>query len=29
MSMANKDGDKIFSDIIDKIKSGEEISKQH
>lgn len=28
VSMANKDGDKIFSDIIDKIKSGEEISKQ-
>lgn len=28
ISMANKDGDKIFNDIIDKIKSGEELSKQ-
>lgn len=28
ISMANKDGDKIFNDIINKIKSGEEISKQ-
>ena len=28
ISMANKDGDKIFNDIIDKIKLGEEISKQ-
>lgn len=26
--MANKDGDKIFNDIIEKMKSGEEISKQ-
>ncbi|MBY6809341.1 hypothetical protein [Clostridium botulinum] len=28
ISMANKDGDKIFNDIIDKMKSGEELSKQ-
>jgi hypothetical protein len=28
VSMANKDGDKIFNDIIDKIKSGQELSKQ-
>ncbi|WP_252250027.1 hypothetical protein [Clostridium sp. ZBS13] len=28
ISMANKDGDKIFNDIINKMKSGEELSKQ-
>ncbi|BCZ48909.1 hypothetical protein psyc5s11_49760 [Clostridium gelidum] len=28
ISMASKDGDKIFNDIIEKMKSGEEISKQ-
>nr|WP_061312724.1 hypothetical protein [Clostridium botulinum] len=28
ISMANKDRDKIFNDIIDKMKSGEELSKQ-
>lgn len=28
ISMANKDGDKIFNDIIEKIKQGEELSKQ-
>ncbi|NFE75308.1 hypothetical protein FDC27_01465 [Clostridium botulinum] len=28
ISMANKDGDKIFNDIICKMKSGEELSKQ-
>lgn len=28
ISMANKDGDKVFNDIIDKIKNGEDITKQ-
>lgn len=28
ISMANKDGDKIFNDIIEKMKSGEELTKQ-
>ncbi|OFI06665.1 hypothetical protein CLOACE_08200 [Clostridium acetireducens DSM 10703] len=28
ISMANKDGDKIYNDIVDKIKSGMEITKQ-